>query len=99
MYERYKKPIMITENGLSNKDWISMDGKVHDEGRIDFLRRYLGRLNDSIDDGINVTGYFQWSLLDNFEWQKDIKIDLDLSMLILKQEKEQRKNHIIGTEI
>ncbi|MEA1976090.1 MAG: GH1 family beta-glucosidase [Bacillota bacterium] len=73
MYERYKKPIMITENGLSNKDWVSIDGKVHDEGRIDFLKRYLIRLGDAIDDGINVTGYFQWSLLDNFEWAEGYK--------------------------
>ncbi len=73
MYERYKKTIMITENGLSNKDWISIDGKVHDEGRIDFLRSYLGRLSDAIDDEIDVTGYFQWSLLDNFEWAEGYK--------------------------
>lgn len=41
LYERYGKPIMITENGMSSFDWVSLDGKVHDPNRIDFLHRYL----------------------------------------------------------
>ena len=43
-YERYGKPILITENGMSNIDWVSLDGKVHDPQRIDFLHRYLNEL-------------------------------------------------------
>jgi beta-glucosidase len=66
--ERYQKPIYITENGLSMRDWVSLDGKVHDPGRIDFLTRYLSALRRAIDHGANVAGYFQWSILDNFEW-------------------------------
>jgi beta-glucosidase len=50
------------------KDWISLDGKVHDSNRIDFLERYLIALKKASDDGVTVNGYFQWSLLDNFEW-------------------------------
>lgn len=68
MYERYKKPIYITENGLSNKDWVALDGKVHDEARIDFLKRYLGALEKSQQDGADIRGYFQWSFMDNYEW-------------------------------
>ncbi len=66
--ERYKKPIFITENGLSNTDSVSLDGKVHDPQRIDFLHRYLKDLSRACDEGANILGYFQWSLLDNFEW-------------------------------
>jgi beta-glucosidase len=67
-FERYQKPIYITENGLSMRDWVSLDGKVHDPGRIDFLTRYLAALRRAGDHGANIAGYFQWSILDNFEW-------------------------------
>ncbi|MDF2614206.1 MAG: beta-galactosidase [Clostridia bacterium] len=68
LYERYQTPIMITENGMSCHDTVSLDGKVHDPNRIDFLNRYLLELKKSIEDGIDVKGYLQWSLMDNFEW-------------------------------
>lgn len=67
-YERYKLPIFITENGMSAHDVISLDGKVHDPNRIDFLNRYLLELRRAADDGVDIGGYFQWSLMDNFEW-------------------------------
>lgn len=68
LYERYGKPIYITENGLANQDVISVDGKVHDPARIDFLTRYLSQLKKASQDGADIRGYFQWSLMDNFEW-------------------------------
>lgn len=68
LYERYKKPIYITENGISCHDWVSLDGKVHDPSRIDFLERYLTALKSAASDGVDIRGYFQWSLMDNFEW-------------------------------
>jgi beta-glucosidase len=67
-YERYQKPILITENGLSNTDWVSLDGKVHDPQRIDFLNRYLREYKRAAKDGVDAKGYFCWSLMDNFEW-------------------------------
>lgn len=69
LYERYKKPIYITENGLSCRDIISLDGKVHDPNRIDFLARYLHELKKAADE-IELRGYFHWSWMDNFEWAK-----------------------------
>ncbi len=69
LYERYEKPIYITENGMSCHDVISLDGKVHDPNRIDFLSRYLGQLKRAAQE-IDVRGYFQWSLTDNFEWSR-----------------------------
>lgn len=68
--ERYKTPIYITENGISCPDVVSLDGKVHDPGRIDFLHRYLKELRRAADDGVDVRGYFYWCVTDNFEWSK-----------------------------
>jgi beta-glucosidase len=68
IHERYKVPIYITENGLSGLDWVAADGQVHDPQRIDFTRRYLSELARAIEDGVDVRGYFHWSLMDNFEW-------------------------------
>ncbi|MBN1668290.1 MAG: beta-glucosidase [Anaerolineales bacterium] len=72
-YERYQKPIYITENGLANMDWVHLDGQVHDPQRIDFVSRYLQQLQRASDEGIPVQGYFHWSLLDNFEWARGYK--------------------------
>lgn len=72
-YERYKLPIAITENGMSGVDWVSLDGKVHDPQRIDFLRRYLRELSKAGNEGVPLAGYFHWSLMDNFEWANGYK--------------------------
>ena len=66
--ERYGLPMYITENGCAQPDFVSSDGQVHDAARVDFLSRYLGELRRAVRDGIDVRGYFQWSILDNFEW-------------------------------
>ncbi|SEW35683.1 GH1 family beta-glucosidase [[Clostridium] fimetarium] len=68
IYERYQLPIYITENGLSCHDKIYLDGKVHDQERIDFLQRYLLELEKSYSAGTDISGYFHWSFTDNFEW-------------------------------
>jgi beta-glucosidase len=68
MHERYKLPIVVTENGLSAMDWVHLDGKVHDPQRIDFTTRYLRELRRASEDGVDIRGYFHWSLMDNFEW-------------------------------
>ncbi|HEY3593877.1 MAG TPA: family 1 glycosylhydrolase, partial [Polyangiaceae bacterium] len=72
-HERYKKPLVITENGISCRDWVSLDGQVHDPGRIDFTQRYLLQLHRAVEEGVPVLGYFHWSILDNFEWAEGYK--------------------------
>jgi len=67
-YERYKKPLLITENGMACYDFESLDGKVHDPARIDFMHRYLLSLERAITEGIPVLGYCYWSVMDNYEW-------------------------------
>lgn len=69
LYQRYRKPIYITENGMACHDTVSQDGKVHDPNRIDFLARYLKNLKRAAEE-IDIRGYFQWSLMNNFEWDK-----------------------------
>lgn len=70
LHERYKLPMFITENGCSCRDWVSLDGQVHDPNRIDFTARYLQALARASSEGVPVQGYLHWSLLDNFEWQE-----------------------------
>jgi beta-glucosidase len=61
-------PIYITENGAAYPDSIHADGKIHDERRLEYLRRHIIQVRLAMQDGIDVRGYFVWSLLDNFEW-------------------------------
>ncbi len=70
LYERYRHPLYITENGMSCHDVVSSDGRVHDPNRIHFLDRYLSALQKACEDGADVRGYFLWTFLDNFEWDK-----------------------------
>jgi beta-glucosidase len=72
-HERYRLPMSITENGLSTRDQIFLDGKVHDPQRIDYMHRVLLELARAIKEGVPVTGYYAWSLLDNFEWADGYK--------------------------
>jgi beta-glucosidase len=73
LHERYKLPIVITENGMSGHDWIGEDGRVRDAHRIEFTRDYLRQLARAVADGVDVRGYFHWSLMDNFEWAEGYK--------------------------
>ena len=64
-------PLLITENGAAFDDEVSEDASgaaVHDGDRIDYLRHHLGAALDAIDAGVDLRGYYVWSLLDNFEW-------------------------------
>ncbi len=70
LYERYQLPLYITENGMSCHDDVSLDGKVHDPNRENFLDLYISALQQANDEGVDVRGYFLWTFLDNFEWDK-----------------------------
>ena len=71
--ERYRLPIVVTENGMACCDWVATDGAVHDPQRIDFMRRYLRELRRAADEGVDIRGYFHWSVMDNFEWAEGFK--------------------------
>jgi beta-glucosidase len=59
--------IYITENGCAY-DYPVVEGRVHDELRIEYIREYLAAAHEAIQEGVKLKGYFVWSLLDNFEW-------------------------------
>ena len=61
-------PLMITENGMAAEDYAGPDGRVNDPERISYLTEHLDAAARAIADGVDLRGYFQWSLLDNFEW-------------------------------
>ncbi|MFI6322014.1 GH1 family beta-glucosidase [Nonomuraea sp. NPDC050556] len=60
--------LYITENGAAFADEVSADGGVHDAGRVDYLSRHIEACAEAVRDGVQLKGYFAWSLLDNFEW-------------------------------
>ncbi len=66
--ERYNLPFYISENGMAGADLIAPDGGIHDDDRISFLDSYLSELERAADEGVDIRGYFLWSLMDNFEW-------------------------------
>lgn len=67
-HARYELPIVVTENGVADRTEVDADGAVNDEGRIDYLHKYVGAVKAAIDAGARIDGYFVWSLIDNFEW-------------------------------
>jgi beta-glucosidase len=60
-------PLVITENGAAFEDEV-VDGAVHDDKRVDYLRRHFAAAHRAIARGVDLRGYMVWSLLDNFEW-------------------------------
>jgi beta-glucosidase len=69
-YQRYnQKPLYITENGMADADKL-IEGKIHDNRRIDYIEKHIKATRDAINKGIDVRGYFLWSFMDNFEWAK-----------------------------
>ena len=70
IYRRYGLPMMISENGISCHDVVSLDGKVHDPNRIDYTNRHMLNMERAMDDGVEVFAYTYWSLMDNFEWAR-----------------------------
>lgn len=63
--------LYVTENGAAYDDVVVVEdgvSRVHDDKRVDFLRAHLGATLDAIEAGVDVRGYFAWSLMDNYEW-------------------------------
>ncbi len=88
-YKNFKE-IIVTENGVAFPDAV-VDGKVHDERRINFLDKYTKQVLRAKNEGVNVSGYFVWSFTDNFEWAEGYKprfglvyVDFDTQERIVK---------------
>ncbi len=61
-------PIYITENGAAFQDKFNEQGEINDDDRISYLKDHLFQTRLAIEEGVDVRGYFLWSLMDNFEW-------------------------------
>ena len=71
LVERYGDvlpPLYVTESGCSYADAPDEHGRVRDQRRIDYLAAHVRSARQAIDDGIDLRGYFVWSIMDNFEW-------------------------------
>lgn len=63
-------PVYVTENGAAFEDEVGPDGTVDDPKRVDYLRRHVAAVANAVEAGVDVRGYFVWSLIDNFEWDR-----------------------------
>lgn len=71
LHKEYKGiKILITENGAAFNDIVNREGRVEDDNRLDYLYRHLQQVHRAISAGVDVAGYYVWSLMDNFEWAR-----------------------------
>lgn len=64
LWDRYRIPLFIVENGMGNLDKVSSDGQIHDDYRIDYLRRHIEQMKEAIKDGVDLMGYLMWGPID-----------------------------------
>lgn len=63
-------PLFVCENGAAYPDDLEVDGVIQDHDRITYLESHIAALGEVIERGVDLRGYFLWSLLDNFEWAR-----------------------------
>ena len=103
VYHRYGLPVLFTENGFSNIDFVMRDGKVHDPQRIDYIATYLAELKRAVEEGVPVAGYLYWSIMDNFEWMEGYDMRFGLIHIDYRTQKRTLKDsayyyqHVIAT--
>ncbi|HEY5457591.1 MAG TPA: family 1 glycosylhydrolase [Acidothermaceae bacterium] len=68
LWREFRIPMAITENGAAYDDVVAPDGAIHDSDRVSYLHEHLAAIHAAVTTGIDVRGYYLWSLLDNFEW-------------------------------
>lgn len=64
LYDRYQVPLMVVENGLGAVDVVEADGAIHDEYRIDYLRKHIMEMDKALKDGVDLIGYTSWGCID-----------------------------------
>jgi beta-glucosidase len=68
IWNDYRRPIFITENGCAFNEGPDEGGAVNDDRRVSYCRRHIAQMARAIEDGADVRGYYAWTLMDNFEW-------------------------------
>lgn len=64
IYDRYRIPLMVVENGLGAYDKIEDDGRINDDYRIDYLREHIEQMGEALKDGVDLIGYTPWGCID-----------------------------------
>ncbi len=64
IYDRYRIPLMVVENGLGAYDKIEEDGSVQDDYRIDYLRKHIEQMREAVKEGVDLMGYTPWGCID-----------------------------------
>lgn len=64
LYDRYRIPLMIVENGMGAKDIIEEDGSIHDDYRIDYFKAHFKEMEEAINEGVDLLGYMSWGSID-----------------------------------
>ena len=64
IYDRYRIPLMVVENGLGARDEIEPDGSINDDYRIDYLRQHIEQMIEAVKDGVDLMGYTPWGCID-----------------------------------
>ncbi len=92
IHQRYDlPPVYITENGAAMKDELN-NGQVDDDDRIRYFQTHLNALESAMSQGVDVRGYFAWSLMDNFEWAEGYEKRFGLVYVDFKTQKRTIKN-------
>ena len=73
IYERYRLPLLVTENGLGDYDTVDQNGEVADDYRIDYLRKHIIQLQMAAEDGVQIIGYCPWSAIDLISTHEGIR--------------------------
>ncbi|WP_368288705.1 family 1 glycosylhydrolase, partial [Enterocloster clostridioformis] len=64
LYDRYRKPLFVVENGLGMRDTVEPDGSIHDPYRVDYFRAHFREMEKAIDAGVELMGYTSWAPID-----------------------------------
>ncbi|MFC0562117.1 glycoside hydrolase family 1 protein [Halalkalibacter alkalisediminis] len=64
LYDRYRVPLFVVENGLGAYDTVEEDGSINDDYRIDYLREHIKAMGEAIEDGVELMGYTAWGCID-----------------------------------
>jgi 6-phospho-beta-glucosidase len=64
LYDRYKKPLIIVENGMGAVDKVEEDGSIHDDYRIAYFREHIRYMKEAIEEGVELFGYTSWGPID-----------------------------------
>ncbi|WP_137663395.1 glycoside hydrolase family 1 protein [Enterococcus hulanensis] len=73
VYDRYKLPLLISENGIGTYDKLEEDGTIHDEERIFYYEQHIAQLAKAVEDGVPVIGYCPWSAIDLISTHQGIR--------------------------